>query len=147
MRRGLLLRLFRCRKGATALEFGLVLAPLMAFTFGIFEFGRMFWDYEALQQTAIAGARCMGIRASSCASGGTYNAGNTTTYIQGIASGWGLTIPSGNITLSNSATCAGVSGLSRVQLTYAFTTVLPQILVSLASGEALTASACFPNNP
>src|SRR5689334_13485719 len=147
MRRGFLLDFLRCCGGATALEFGLVLTPLMALSFGIFEFGRLFWNYEALQQTAIAGARCMGIRASSCASGGAYNAGNTTTYIQGVASAWGLAIPNGNITLNASATCGGVTGLSQVQLTYSFTTVLPQILPTLAGGNTLSATACFPNNP
>lgn len=147
MRRPFLLNLLRSCGGATALEFGLVLAPLMALSFGIFEYARLFWDYEALQHTAIAGARCMGIRANSCASSGAYSAASTTTYIQGIASGWGLTIPSGNITLNTSVTCGGVTGLSQVQLTYTFATIVPQILPSLASGETLTATACFPNNP
>lgn len=146
MKRGHLVNLLRSRGGASAVEFALVLTPLMLLSFGVLEFGRLFWAYEALQQTAITGARCMGIRSGSCAAGASYNSGNTTSYIQQVASGWGLTVPSGNITLNATATCGGVSGLSQVQLTYNFTTIVPQIL-PIPAGETLSATACFPNNP
>ncbi len=57
------------RSGASAVEFALVLFPLLLVIFGVIEFGRAMWTREALQETAIAGARCMGVLNSNCATG------------------------------------------------------------------------------
>ena len=52
---------------------------------------------------------------------------SSTTYIKGVASGWGVTLANANVTLNNSTTCAGVSGFSQVTITYTFQTVIPYI--------------------
>ncbi len=146
-RSGRIGRFLRDRRGASAVEFGLVMIPLLMLSFGIIEISRMLWAYEALQQSAIAGARCMGIRASSCAVNGSVNTSNTTSYIQQTAIGWGLTVPAANVTLTPNATCGGIAGFSKVQLTYQFTTVMPRLVSLPSAGLSLTADACFPNNP
>jgi Flp pilus assembly protein TadG len=138
--------------GASAVEFALVAPLFFMLLFGCIEFGRLLWTQEALQQAAIAGARCMGIsqgkyQASSCASGGDYSSTSTTSYIQNVASGWGMSIPSSGITLNPSATCGGVAGFSEVTINATFTTVVPQIVLLAAGGTSLTATACYPNNP
>ena len=57
-----LLARFKCdTRGAAAIEFGIVIVPLLLFMFGIIEFSRAFWAKEALQQTAVDTARCMGL--------------------------------------------------------------------------------------
>lgn len=143
MRLRSLRRLAGDRSGGAALEFGLVIGPFLLLLFGMVEFGRMLWTANALQETAIAGARCMGILNTSCAASGAYSSTNTTTYIQGVSSAWGVTLAGANISLNNAATCAGVSGFSQVTISYSFQTVIPMI-TSLAS-DPLTATACFPN--
>ncbi|HUC65220.1 MAG TPA: TadE/TadG family type IV pilus assembly protein [Stellaceae bacterium] len=136
----------RDRSGASAVEFALVLMPLLMMAFGVIEYGRLLWTKQALQEAAIAGARCMGILANSCASGGGFNSTSTTSYIQQVAGGWGITVPSADVTLNHNATCGGETGFSQVSLAFAFTSVVPKIVL-LVGSDNLTATACFPNNP
>lgn len=151
MRRAQLRRLALAHGGATAVEFALVLPMFLMLVFGAIEFGRLLWTEQALQETAIAGARCVAIAQGSnptnspCASSGSYNATTATTYIQGIASGWGLSIPTSGIT-PNPAGSGGCLGLSQVTLTSTFTSVVPNLIQLAAGGITLTASACYPNN-
>lgn len=138
----------RADGGAAAAEFAIVLGPLLLLIFGVFEFGRLLWVREALQETATAGARCMGMSASSCAASGAYSASATTTYIQNTANGWGVTLTASNITLDNDATCAGVTaanGFSSVTISYTFESVVPSFVTSLSGGKTVTSTACFPN--
>jgi Flp pilus assembly protein TadG len=141
-------RFGRDRRGATAVEFAAVLGPLLILIFGVFEYGRLLWTREALQETATAGARCMGMSATSCASGGSYNATSTGTYLKSQATNWGLTLTDANISLNNNNTCAGVStpnGFSSVTITYTFQSIVPSLLTSLNTSPVLTNTACFPN--
>jgi Flp pilus assembly protein TadG len=141
-------RFGRDRRGAAAVEFAAVLGPLLILIFGVFEYGRLLWTREALQETATAGARCMGMSATSCASGGAYNATRTGTYLKTQATNWGLTLTDANISLNNSTTCAGVStpnGFSSVTITYTFQSIVPSLITSLNSSPVLTSTACFPN--
>lgn len=140
-------RIFRCRKGVAALEFALISLPLLMIVFGTFEFGRLLWTQQALENAAIAGARCMGILAASCSSGGSYSSTNTQSYIEGIASAWGVTLDSSNFSpaLTRSSANSECSGLSEVTLTYTFETVVPGLL-SMLSSNALIGHACFPND-
>jgi len=146
MRSGFLRTLLRAAPGSTAVEFALVLAPLLGLTFGIIEYARFFWTQEALEQTAIATARCMGIPQSNCATSGAYSTSKTQTFITNTSNTWGISVPTGNMTLNNSASCAGTSGFSQVTLTSTFVTAVPGILPLPSGGNTLTATACFPNN-
>jgi Flp pilus assembly protein TadG len=130
--------------GATAVEFALLLWPLVLVLFGILEFGRLIWINNALQETAIDAARCAGILESSCATGGAYSSGKTTTYVQSVANAWGITVPTANVTSTANTTCAGIGGFSQVTISYTFQSVVPQVLPSLSGGLPLSATACFP---
>jgi len=149
MRRRSLLALFRARDGVAALEFALVAAPFLMLSLGTIEFGRLIWTRQAIEMAAMQGARCMGVRSSSCASSGTYSSTNTIAYIEGVASGWGVTLTASDLTLTNNASsgaCSGMSvGISQVTINYTFTTAVPGLLTMLSGGAALTAQACFPN--
>jgi Flp pilus assembly protein TadG len=129
-------------------EFALVVPFFLALLFGIIEFGRALWTQQALQQTAIAGVRCMALPQSACASAVsyTYDATKTTTYIQQVANQWGVSLPSANITQNDAANCGGVSGFSEVSLAVTFQSVVPKLLNISSGGLLLTATACFPNN-
>jgi Flp pilus assembly protein TadG len=138
--------------GATAIEFALVAPMFLMLVFGSIEFGRLLWTKEALQETAIAGARCVAIAQGSgqnkspCASGGSYSSTTADSYIQTVASGWGLTVPTSGIALYPTGNSSACTGLSQVTLTYLFNSVVPQLVRLSSSGIALTASACYPNN-
>ena len=138
--------LYHCG-GTAAIEFALVAPVFLALLFGIIEYGRYLWTLQALQQVAAEGARCMAIPQSACASGGSYSSSNTTSRIQQIGNQWGVSIPSGGITLSANATCGGTTGFSKVTLTSTFYSAVPQLVQLAAGGTSLTASACFPNTP
>ncbi|HEY5072037.1 MAG TPA: TadE/TadG family type IV pilus assembly protein [Caulobacteraceae bacterium] len=133
--------------GAAAVEFAFVAMPLMLLIFGILEFGRALWDHNALQETAMAAARCEGISQGSLASTAACNGTSVTAYTQQVASGWGITVPSSGITATASTSCGGVTGFSQVSLTYTFQSAVPQLLGVFSGGVPLTATACFPIQP
>ena len=139
-------RLARSNSGATAVEFGLIAVPLLLIVFGTIEYGRLMWTREALQQTAIAGARCMGLVQTSCGTSGTYDSGMTQSYVIAQGAQWSIPLTTSSVTLNNSATCGGVGGFSQVTIAYAFSSLVPQEITALANGANLSASACFPNH-
>jgi Flp pilus assembly protein TadG len=141
-------RFWRATGGATAVSFALMAGPLLLLAFGGAEFARMMWVREALHETAISTARCMGVLNTNCASGGAYSASGALAYLQTRASGWGISVPSGAVTLDRDAACAGVTGFSQVSIRYSFRTAAPWIFggSSAASGVPLKVDACFPNN-
>lgn len=135
-------------RGAATVEFAMLLTPLLLLIFGIFEFGRLLWVREALQETATAGARCVALNSSSCASSGAFSSSNTDTYIETLATNWGVTLTSSNITLNSSTTCAGVTapnGFSTVTISYTFQSVVPNMVNALQGGKSLSTTACYPN--
>lgn len=131
-------------EGASAIEFAVVSGPLLLIVFGCIEFGRLLWIRTALQETATVAARCMGIRHASCAPSGTYSSAQTTSYVQGVATGWSIAIPTSGITLNNNTSCQGIGGFSQVQLSYTFQTAVP-LFVSSLSSVPLQIAVCFPN--
>jgi Flp pilus assembly protein TadG len=133
--------LWRDRRGGTAVEFALVSLVMMTWIFGIMEIARAFWTYQIIQEVAVQGARCMGIKASSCAPGGTYSATAAQTYMVGVASKLGLTLPASDIAPNRPAVCATVTGFSSVTISYTFNTNLPALIPQLSS-IVLTASSC-----
>jgi Flp pilus assembly protein TadG len=139
--------LLAARDATVAMEFAITASALMMLTLGTIEFGRLLWTQEALNATAIQAARCIGVRSSSCASGGAYNASDTTTYAETVASGWGVTLTSADITATNNSGTSPCVGDAQVSISYTFDSVVPGLLTMLAGGEALTAQACFANQP
>jgi len=137
-----LLARFKCdTRGVAAIEFAIVIVPLLLFMLGVIEFSRAYWAKEALQQTAVDTARCMGLGLST--SGCTSTSGGQA-YAVGVGSAWGLTIPTSNVTITTATTCGGVSGFVTVHITYTFHTVVPDLIAGLFN-DTLYASACFPN--
>ncbi len=138
--------LTRARRASTAVEFAICGLAMVLMVVGFTEFGRLVWTSEVLQEAANEGARCMGLRASSCASAGVYSSSATTSYVVSLATSWGVVITAATVTLNNAATCGGASGFSQVSISYSFTTVAPTLLTSLIHGLTVPAIACFPNS-
>jgi Flp pilus assembly protein TadG len=133
--------------GASAVEFALVIGPLLFLLLGAIECGRLLWTRQILQSLAISTARCMGVRQADCASSGAYSATKTTSYVIAQAVRLRLTITSANVALDAAASCGGVSGFSSATISYTFVTVAPKVVTALAGGAAISGSACFPNQP
>lgn len=138
-------RFARDRTAASAVEFAILAGPLALLLLGSLEFGRLYWTQQALQETAIAGARCMGVLQPDCAAGGSYSNAGTITFIKDMADGRGITLIDSDLTLNPSTTCSGLSGFASVTINYTFETPLPPVFAALANGFDLTATACFPN--
>ncbi|HEY1261409.1 MAG TPA: TadE family protein [Stellaceae bacterium] len=151
MRRGGWRRLARASAGAAALEFALLAPVFIALLFGTVEFGRLLWTWQALQETAGAGARCVAIAQGTsptgpCASGGAYSQSTAQSYVEGIAGQWGVALASGDITPTTNASCGGTSGFAQVSITKSFVSMAPLAFFFPADGVSLTASACYPQN-
>lgn len=131
------------RGAAAAVEFALIIVPFTLVMFGVIEFGRLLWTLNALQETAIAGARCIGVLNTSCASSGAYSSTSAASFVKSTASQWGITLTTADIATTNSTTCAGVGDFSQVTITYTFATVVPEI--AQLSSKPLSVNACFPN--
>jgi Flp pilus assembly protein TadG len=127
-------------------EFAVCALAMVMIVIGFAEFGRLVWTSEVLQEAVSDGARCMGLRASSCAAGGVYSSANTTAYVVSQATAAGVVITPATVSLSNVAACGGAAGFSQVSITYNFTTVAPGLIAVLANGFTVSVSACFPNN-
>lgn len=137
---------WRGTRGTTAIEFAMLAVPFLGIAVGIFEFGRACWTLEALQESAVQGARCIGVHETGCYSSGSFDASGTISYVQGVAQGWGITVPTADITPTQSTTCGTVAGFSQIQISYNFSTVVGNLIPSL-SNETLSVASCFPYNP
>jgi Flp pilus assembly protein TadG len=127
-------------------EFAVCALAMVLIVVGFAEFGRLVWTSEVLQEAASEGARCMGLRASSCAAGGAYSRAGTQGYVVSQATAGGVVITAATVTPNNSASCGGAAGFSQVTINYNFTTVAPALIAALANGFIVSVTACFPNN-
>lgn len=124
--------LCRDRRGATAVEMGLIAPVLFTFMLGIAEFGYAFWLQNALDYSVTIAARCASIDTSTCS-----DATSTATY---AANASGAGFASSVFTPTLATTCGGKNG-NLVTGSYAVGLVIPFINVSMT----LTSSACYPS--
>jgi Flp pilus assembly protein TadG len=136
----------RAIAGTAAIEFAMLAIPFLGLGLAVFEFGRACWTLEAMQESAVQGARCIGVQQSGCYSSGSYSSSGTISYVRAVASGWAVTLPSGDITPTQSTTCGNVAGFAQIQISHHFSTVVSRLIPSLGS-YTLSVSSCFPNNP
>ena len=131
---------FRDARGAGAVEFALLAPTFLLFLFLLLDGGRMIFAKQSLNELATATARCLAIKQSGCADassaqGWAVNRGLARSNLQLTAS---------NVTITVSATCAGVSNMVQATISMPWRkgamTLLPQ---SIAPGS-LSATACFP---
>ena len=138
-------RTARDESGASAVELALTLTVFMLLVMGCIDYGLYLWTANALQQTAIQTARCMGVVQTDCSSAHAYSSSNTTTFAQGVAAGYGLTLTSGDLNLSAAAACGGTgTDNSSVTISYTFNGIATGLIPGISS-KAMTAQACFPN--
>ena len=129
-------RLFRDRRGVTALEFAVIGPLLVLLTLGVVQAGVFGWTEVVLQMTAAQTARCMGI-GTSCTS-------SPTSFAVTMANGWLFpdAVTAANVTLETNVTCNGAPGhYARVTVTSQLTAV--SMLPGILGGGLLSAHACY----
>jgi|SRR5436305_658825 uncharacterized membrane protein len=127
-------RLWLAAEGVTAIETAILLPVFLTFLLGIFEFGRVMWIQSALQFAAESASRCAVINASSTCSSNSA----TQTYASGQV--LGLSVPSGDFSVSSSGTC-GSGGSKTVSASFPFSFILAQLFPYTIT---LTASSTRP---
>ncbi len=116
------------RRGATAVEFSLILPALLLLLFGIVEFGRLLWTQSALHFAVEEAARCATVDAANCGS-----ASAVQSFAVARAAGLGLQ----NSVFSLTSPACG----NQVSASYPF----PFVLATLFPYSiTLTAQSCFP---
>lgn len=132
------------RRGATAVEFALIAWPLVVLLFGSIEVGRVLWTQTALDRTATAAARCIGIRSGSCSSNGAYNHDLAVSFVQKEARSWGLPVDASRIGVTDASDCDGAPGHSKVDIAVTVLSPVPFIAVLMSGSQDMRATACFP---
>lgn len=126
--------------GATAVEFALVFGPLLLLIVATIELGRLMWFSHALDEVAIDTARCLGIRASACATDGVIAPALVNAHVVAAARTRGIIVTADDISLATDTGCAADSGLLRIGLSIEFSSVLPGL-----DGTRIDSQACFPS--
>ncbi len=117
------------KRGATALEYGIILPVLLLLLLGIMDAGRLLWVYTTLYRSAEAAARCAAVNTTVC---------GTATQIQNdaAAQAWGMTVAPGVFSVSNPS--CGV----QVTASYSFKFYAPGFgSITLAPSACLTSLA------
>lgn len=123
------------RRGAAAIEYGLILPAVLLFIIGIIDVGRLLWTYTTLNRAVEAAARCGAVNTVDC---------GTTAQIQsrGVEEAWGLTISDSAFTVTT-ASC-GI----KVAVSYDFVFAIPAFAGTSDLGTiTLAPTACYPVNP
>ncbi|HEX3666591.1 MAG TPA: hypothetical protein VHU23_15300 [Rhizomicrobium sp.] len=145
MKKSRLSRFWTATAGTAAIEFAFLALPFTGVATTGFEVARACWTLEALHESAIQGARCMGIHASSCSASGVYNEAVTIAHVQDVARGWGVSVPSTAISATEDASCGNVPGFAQIRISYTFSSVAGKLIPAL-NNLPLTASSCYPKN-
>ncbi len=123
--RSLLGRFRRDERGASAVEFVLVLIPMVMLTLGAINISLMVYTVATLNYAAEDAARCLAVKKTICTNSGTMN-----TYARGRYTGPGTASFTGT-----TATCGNrVVGT----VNYVFSTGLTSTTIPLSS------QACYP---
>jgi Flp pilus assembly protein TadG len=123
------LRIFVCERGASAVEFGIIVTAFLSMLFGIINVAMVLWTQGSLHYAAEKAARCAAVASSSC---------NTTALIQSyaLAQYYGRSL-GGTNPFTYSATGCG----NTVTASYTYSLAIPLIgTYSLP----LSAAACSP---
>jgi Flp pilus assembly protein TadG len=126
-------------RGVAAVEFALILLPLLLMVLGIIDGGRMLWTQNSLQYAVEQAARYAGLNQAACTQPGSTTTCYTTAQIQSyaVSMAYGMSLSS-SVFSSSSAGCGTLVG-TQVSASYTYTPLFP-----FPSNVQLTASSCRP---
>jgi Flp pilus assembly protein TadG len=137
----------KCQKGASAVEFAIVLPLLLAFVFGIIEFGILLYDKAVITNASREGARTavlfhMNVSKESI----PYPAGEVITMVQSYTSNRLINFSGAtpSVTVSAVTPSAGVN-YRTVTVTYGYSfLLLPNVLGTLWGVNSVTMPGTIP---
>lgn len=132
-------RWLRDRRGATVVEFALVLPMLLIALFGLLEGARLVWTTQALSQAAYATARCRMIGASACDT-----SAKQVAFAVQRARDNGVAVIAANVSIDGAAACRGTTGAVLVSIRSSFASPASRLLRFPAMAEGVT---CLPALP
>lgn len=132
--------LARHEAGSTALEFALVAPVFLMVLFLILDGGRMIFTKQALNELAVATARCAGIKAPSCT---TVSATQSWAATRGLQRSM-LPLTSSNVTVVQSTSCNGQSNMAQATITMTYKKGAMNLLPQSVAPSQLVSTACFP---
>lgn len=126
------------QRGASVVEFALLIGPFLLLSVGLVEVSRAFWTRQALHEVAAATARCVGVAQVECSDQGSYDPSRTLEFALDLARGRAIALAAENVSIEREATCDGMDGAVIAVLDAHFPSVFPfeQII-------DFSASACF----
>jgi Flp pilus assembly protein TadG len=131
--------MIRDERGATIIEFGLVLPLLLMALFGLIEGARLIWMDQALDHAAYSTARCRTIASAACDS-----AAKQVSYAVQRARANGVKVAAANVVIDPAATCGGSTGGLSVTLTVPFASPVARLLPLPAT---VRGRSCLPALP
>jgi Flp pilus assembly protein TadG len=131
------------RRGTTALEFAMVVPPLMVLMFSCIEFGRLLWTWQGMQLAGDQVARCVAISGAACTTPSSYaisQAANFGVVITAAA----VTVANTPPSVTNATACSPPGGntATQVKLSLAFSSPVSLLIPALA--QTLTTTSCYP---
>ena len=129
-------------RGIVAIEFAAIALPLMLLLGGTIEVSRYIWTRLALQDAASTGARCLGLRTTSCFAAETMNRNDTVSVVRAQAADWAVRIPEEAVTPEMTGFCQGETGFARVGIRHRFVSIVP-----ILPNMWIDVEACFPLMP
>lgn len=138
------------QRGIAAVELGLLIGPLLLLTLGVTEFGRAFYQYNALAKATrdatrflsgqgpgepsdVTTAQCLATHGNKSCTGAVLVPGLTTAMVSVCDS---ISCPGNH---QNQATGSGVINLVTVTITgYPFTSIVPLVIPDITFGSIST---------
>jgi Flp pilus assembly protein TadG len=125
------------RRGATAVEFALVLPLLLAMIIAVIEGNRLLWTKQALQEAAAQSARCMAIGREGC-----HTPAGAALFAQERAASMGVQLKPEAVTVASGQSCNGIDDMNRVALDSPFNSPFSGLVPLIP--KRLKTEACFP---
>lgn len=125
-------------KGATAVEFALVLPVMILMILGVIEGNRYLWSQQAVQEATSHTARCMAIGTDGCET-----IDGVKAYAEQRASKVGVKINTADVTALANQNCNGTDNMSKVVISVPYASPLTSLIPVFP--KTLNAEACFPN--
>jgi Flp pilus assembly protein TadG len=133
-------RLFGNARGATAVEFAIVAPTFLMMIFLMLDGGRMLFTKQALNELAMAAARCTALKSTGCA---TASAAQTWVVDRARQKSQ-LALTTSMVTINMTTNCNGQANMAKATIDYTYQKGPMNLLPQSTVPSTLTSSSCFP---
>lgn len=112
-------------RGASVVEFALLIAPFLLLVIGVIEVSRAFWTRQALHDVAAATARCIGVGQDECTVNGVYDPAKSEAFARDQARSRAIVLAADAVTIARGLECDGIASAVAAELAADFDSVFP----------------------